>query len=150
MKLLSLHKKLDVSKEIVWVYWKVVVTRIASWLVCNSAWIDASNIEWWGKNEGDKIILLPEDCDLIAEEIRNFIEWVLNLPLSVIITDSMWTEHWNDNTPWHNIADEVAYAAGLIMWKWWRGKPVVVVRGVNYERDVKQTQKLLEMLFSNF
>ena len=64
------------------------------------------------------------------------------------VDDRKWKDlYWNDNIPWHNIADEVAYAAGLIMWQWWRGKPVVVVRGVNYERDVINTKASGDVFF---
>ena len=138
----------------------VVIVRHKLGLVCANAGIDQSNID---HDESPVALLLPEDPDHSARELRRGLEASSGRRLGVIICDSI-------NRPWRlgtvsiaigssgiavlddrrgqadifgrplqatmsNIADSVATAAGLVMGETTEKIPCVVVRGVATGND---------------
>lgn len=133
----------------------VVIVRHKLGLVCANAGIDQSNID---HSDGQSALLLPEDPDNSARELRAALEAASGRNLAVIICDSM-------NRPWRlgtvsiaigssgvkvlddrrgqtdifgrtlivtmsNIADSIATAASLVMGETTEKVPCVIVRGV--------------------
>jgi coenzyme F420-0:L-glutamate ligase/coenzyme F420-1:gamma-L-glutamate ligase len=134
----------------------IVIVRHKLGLVCANAGIDQSNID---HSDAPSALLLPEDPDNSARELRAGLEAVSGRGLGVIICDSM-------NRPWRlgtvgiaigsagvkvlddrrgqadifgrmlattmsNIADSVAAAASLVMGETTEKVPCVIVRGVS-------------------
>lgn len=154
---------INASKEIVEIKWKVIVTRLESWMICTSAWIDKSNIEDWWRN----VILLPKDSDESAKFIREEIERLTKVKVVVIISDSLWHPnrnwsigmaiwiswiasleissqkdlYWNVSSPKISKVDEIAAWASLLMWQWDQWIPIVQVKWVKYTRDEKSSIK---------
>ncbi len=134
----------------------VVIVRHKLGLVCANAGIDQSNID---HSDARLALLLPEDPDKSARELRAGLEAASGRSLGIIICDSI-------NRPWRlgtvgiaigsagvkalddqrgqvdifgrtltttmsNIADSVAAAASLVMGETTEKVPCVIVRGVS-------------------
>jgi coenzyme F420-0:L-glutamate ligase / coenzyme F420-1:gamma-L-glutamate ligase len=128
--------------------------------VCASAGIDHSNVDGRGGNPDDWVLLLPENPDRSAAEIRRQLEKTSGKRLGVMIIDShgrawrigtvgaaMWLSGlpgvvvergWEDLFGYHlkitvvGVADELAAAASLVMGQAAEGTPAVHVRGFPY------------------
>jgi len=128
--------------------------------VCASAGIDHSNVNGQGGNPEDWVLLLPEDPDRSAAEIRHRLEKISGKRLGVMIIDShgrAWRlgtvgaaiglsglpgvvdeRGWEDLFGYHlritvvGVADELAAAASLVMGQAAEGRPAVHVRGFPY------------------
>ncbi len=133
----------------------VVIVRHKLGLVCANAGIDRSNVD---HGDAELALLLPEDPDKSARELRAKLEAASSRSLGVVICDSV-------NRPWRlgtvsiaigssgikvlddqrgqedifgrtltttmsNIADSIATAASLVMGETTERVPCVVVRGV--------------------
>lgn len=128
--------------------------------VCANAGIDHSNVDGsWG-NADDWVLLLPENPDRSAEQIRLFVKKQMSLDIGVLIIDSH-GRAWRTGTVGTGIgmsgvpglvdlrgredlfgfrlkitqvgaADELAGAASLVMGQASEGIPVVHVRGFPY------------------
>ncbi len=129
---------------------RIVQTRQG--LVLASAGIDASNVE------PGKLVLLPEDPDRSARELRAGLRAELGVDVAIVVTDTMgrpWRlglvdvaigvaglaplrDHRGQRDPYgnqlqltqHAVADELAAAGELVKGKL-DGVPVAVVRGVD-------------------
>ncbi|NTV36645.1 MAG: coenzyme F420-0:L-glutamate ligase [Anaerolineaceae bacterium] len=129
--------------------------------VCANAGIDHSNVEGnWG-NADDWVLLLPENPDESAENIRNALESFFHVRVGVVIIDSH-GRAWRNGTVGVCIgisgipglvdlrgkedlfgfklkitqvgaADELAAAASLVMGQAAERIPAVIVRGFPYE-----------------
>jgi coenzyme F420-0:L-glutamate ligase/coenzyme F420-1:gamma-L-glutamate ligase len=136
----------------------IVVHRLG--FVCANAGIDQSNL---GAGSDDShCLLLPLDPDASAAKLRGALRAKTGKKLAVLIIDS-WGRAWRNGTMGHAIgvsgmpglldlrtnpdlfgrelkhselglADEVAAAASLVMGQAAEGRPVVLARGVPYER----------------
>jgi coenzyme F420-0:L-glutamate ligase / coenzyme F420-1:gamma-L-glutamate ligase len=128
--------------------------------ICANAGIDHSNVQGpWG-NQDDWVLLLPENPDLSASQIRNELEKAEGVRLGVIIIDSH-GRAWRMGIVWATIglsgipalvdlrgvpdlfgyqlritqvaaADELAAGASLLMGQAAEGSPVVHVHGFPY------------------
>jgi coenzyme F420-0:L-glutamate ligase/coenzyme F420-1:gamma-L-glutamate ligase len=143
------------SKRIVRKDKGVLITETRHGLVCANSGVDVSNVDG-----GTSAILLPEDADRSALQLRGRIKRTLGVRVAIIISDSFgrpWREgltevaigvsglkplldHRGRRDP-HGyvlhasaeaVADELACAAGLVCSKLNR-TPVCVVRGFEYQ-----------------
>ncbi len=160
---------LSESKEVVRHKPGVLVVAHRLGFVMANAGIDQSNVE---QEEGDvAVLLLPQDPDASANEIRQGILQQTGVKVGVIISDSV-GRAWRNGTvglalgsagltvlrnlkgredlygrPLQitetGFADEVAAAASLVMGQADEGRPVVVVRGLNPGRDSGGLEPLL-------
>ena len=137
-----------------------IIVQHKAGFVCANAGIDHSNVKGpWG-DDGDWVLLLPEDSDKSAESIRKSLEEKTGKVLAVLIIDShgrAWrngilgtaiglsgipglvdmrgTEDMNGykmRVTTIGAADELAAAASLIMGQTNEGTPVVHARGFPY------------------
>ena len=128
--------------------------------VCANAGIDRSNVEQNADADAESVLLLPEDPDGSAWEIRSGLEGIWNKVLAVMVIDSH-GRAWRNGTVGISIgfsglpgivdlrgepdlfgyelhatlisaADELAAAASLVMGQADEGFPVVHVRGFPY------------------
>lgn len=146
------------SKSIIETKGKVIVVEHNNGMVCTSAGIDKSNID---QLERQRVVLLPLDADASADNIRRRIEVEVK-EVAVIISDSLGHPNREGSIgaaigfsgisaleqktgpdlygkivkPLMNMVDRVAAAASIVMGESAEGKPVVIVRGVNYTRSV--------------
>jgi coenzyme F420-0:L-glutamate ligase/coenzyme F420-1:gamma-L-glutamate ligase len=128
--------------------------------VCASAGIDHSNVRGEGKPDEEWVLLLPENPDRSAREIRNSLQAKSGVRIGVLINDShgrAWRlgtvgmtigisgipavldeRGWKDLTGYIlkitevGVADELAAAASLAMGQAAEGTPIVHVRGFPY------------------
>ena len=128
--------------------------------ICASAGIDRSNVQGEGKESDDWVLLLPEDPNRSAAEIRKRLELASNKRLGVMINDShgrAWRlgvigtciglsgipaivdKRGNPDLFGYRLqitliaaADELAAAASLIMGQANEGTPAIHVRGFPY------------------
>lgn len=129
--------------------------------VCANAGIDRSNIDQQAGSDGESVLLLPEDPDRSAREIREALERDQGIQIGVLIIDSH-GRAWRKGTVGISIgfsglpglvdlrgepdlfgyhlqvteigaADELAAAASLLMGQAGEGTPVVHVRGFPYQ-----------------
>jgi len=138
----------------------IVVTEHQLGYICTSAGVDRSNT---GSPTGEIALLLPSNPDESARRIRKKIEGLLDINISVIMSDSggrsdrlgsrgeaigvagispLLVDDKKDifNRPLHTeiaLADSVAAFASLVMGESNEMCPVVVVRGVSYPIDEK-------------
>lgn len=132
----------------------LIIVEHRSGLVMANAGIDASNVEG---RDGDSVLLLPEDADRSAAELRRALHGLTGCDVGVVINDSL-GRAWRNGTvgtaigldgppgvwdmrglPDRNgrilmatevgIADELAAAASLLMGQGSEGLPVVHARG---------------------
>ena len=137
--------------------------------ICANAGIDHSNVKGKEGNQDNWVLLLPENPDKSASEIRSYIEKQTNKQIGVIIIDS-------HGRPWRKgvvgvsigvsgvpalidrrgvkdrfgyqlkvteigAADELAASASILMGQANEGRPVVVIRGFPYPlRDGNLTE----------
>ncbi len=134
-------------------------------IVCGNAGIDFSNVD----GSGIKVCLLPEDPDESARRIRRRIIELTNREVAVIIVDTCgrpfrrgavnFAIGLSGINPFRSyvgkrdrygyemtrtnicIADEIAAAAELVMGQGDEGIPVVIVRGLKYEKCEECTAK---------
>ena len=142
----------------------LVKVRGESGNICVNAGIDGSNIE-----EGH-IILLPEDSDLSAKNIRKKIFSITDKKVSVIVTDTngrafrdgqigvaigisgiLATRDWRGSRDLFGsvlevaneaIVDEIASAANLLLGEGGDGTPVVVIRGFDYYAEEEGIKRI--------
>ncbi len=136
---------------------KGLIITLVRTVVCGNAGIDFSNVDGSGK----RVCLLPEDPDESARRIRNRIRELTGRDVAVLIVDTCGRPFRRGVVnfviglagmcPFRNyigrsdrygytmtrtvvcIADEIAAAAELVMGQGDEGRPVVIVRGVDYE-----------------
>ena len=129
--------------------------------ICANAGIDHSNVKGLDENSENWVLLLPQEPDKSADNIRQSIEKATNKRIGVIIIDS-------HGRPWRSgivgvsigisgvpgvidkrgdvdrfgyqlrvteigAADELAAAASILMGQANEGRPVVVARGIPYK-----------------
>ena len=143
----------------------ILITETHHGFLCANAGIDVSNVDG-----GRHALLLPEDADRSAENIRRELKKRTGISLPVIITDSFgrpWREGLTDfaigiagmkplrddrgrSDPYgyklkasvEAVADELACAAGLVCGKLNRA-PACIVRGFRYELGKGRARDLL-------
>jgi coenzyme F420-0:L-glutamate ligase/coenzyme F420-1:gamma-L-glutamate ligase len=138
----------------------VIVVEHKLGFVCANAGIDHSNVMGAGDSNEEFVLLLPEDPDTSAKQLRNQILRSTGKRIGVMIIDSHGRAWRNgtvgiciglsgipalvDERGWHDlfgytlkativaVADELAAAASLMMGQAAEGTPVVHVRGFPY------------------
>jgi coenzyme F420-0:L-glutamate ligase / coenzyme F420-1:gamma-L-glutamate ligase len=143
----------------------VLITETHHGFLCANSGVDVSNV-----NGGTHALLLPEDSDRSAANLRRALKRRTGLAIPVIITDSFgrpWREGLTecaigiagmkplrDDRGHHDshgyklkasveaVADELACAAGLVCGKLAR-MPACIVRGFQYEQGAGGVQSLL-------
>jgi coenzyme F420-0:L-glutamate ligase/coenzyme F420-1:gamma-L-glutamate ligase len=150
---------LSEAKEVMRVRKGVLIVRHRLGLVLANAGIDQSNIDQGGE---PRALLLPVDPDASAQSLRTAITERSGADVAVLIIDSL-GRAWRTGTTGTAIgiagmpglvdlrgredlhgrrletselglADEVAAAASLVMGQADEGRPIVIVRGVGYDR----------------
>jgi len=145
----------------------VIIVEHRLGFVAANAGIDRSNVD----PDSDRVLLLPEDPDRSAAELRAGLESALSLRLGVIIADSV-GRAWRMGTTGmtlgcagvealanlrgradmfgrilqvseHAVADAIAAAAELIIGEADEGTPVVVVRGLDQGQSDQDAKALL-------
>jgi len=145
----------------------VIIVEHRLGFVAANAGIDRSNVD----PDSDRVLLLPEDPDRSAAELRAGLESALSLRLGVIIADSV-GRAWRMGTTGmtlgcagvealanlrgradmfgrilqvseHAVADAIAAAAELIIGEADEGTPVVVVRGLDQGQSDQDAKVLL-------
>jgi coenzyme F420-0:L-glutamate ligase/coenzyme F420-1:gamma-L-glutamate ligase len=136
--------------------------------VCANAGIDQSNV---GGQGDDRVLLLPKDPDASSAAIRHELENRTGVDVAVLIIDSI-GRAWRNGTigtaigvsglpglldlrtrpdlygrPLQTselgLADELASAASLIMGQAAEGRPIVLARGVPYDRREGTVRELI-------
>ena len=143
----------------------VLITETHHGFLCANSGVDVSNV-----GGGEQALLLPEDPDRSAANLRRAIKKRTGLAIPVIITDSFgrpWREGLTEfaigiagmkplrddrgrrdshgyklHASVEAVADELACAAGLVCGKLNRA-PACIVRGFRYQPGVGRTQDLL-------
>ena len=158
---------LDESTRIVEVKGKVIVVEHKTGTICTSAGIDKSNLE-----DADTLLLLPINSDKSAEGIRVLIESKTGKRIAVIVNDSGGSPYrqgaigeaigfsgikalyesktkdlfGNPCASSVNVVDQLSATASLLMGEAGEGTPVIVIRGVSFQRD--ENAKLRDILIS--
>jgi coenzyme F420-0:L-glutamate ligase/coenzyme F420-1:gamma-L-glutamate ligase len=151
---------LEESNEILRMRPGAIIVEHKLGFVCANAGIDHSNVHGEGGNPEDWVLLLPENPDRSAEQIRKTIESLTSVQIGVLIIDSH-GRAWREGTVGATIglsglpglldlrgqpdmfgfrlritqvgvADELAAAASLMMGQAAESTPVVHVRGFPY------------------
>src|SRR5271167_1864409 len=143
----------------------VLITETRHGLICANSGVDVSNV-----NGGRHALLLPEDPDRSAANLRRALKRRTGLAIPVIITDSFgrpWREGLTEfaigiagmkplrddrgrrdshgyklQASVEAVADELACAAGLVCGKLNRA-PACIVRGFRYEAGAGRARELL-------
>lgn len=151
---------LQESREVLRSRKGVIVVEHKLGFVCANAGIDHSNVMGAGDSNEEFVLLLPEDPDTSAKQLRNQILRSTGKRIGVMIIDSHGRAWRNgtvgiciglsgipalvDERGWHDlfgytlkativaVADELAAAASLMMGQAAEGTPVVHVRGFPY------------------
>lgn len=151
---------LQESNEILRTRKGVIVVEHKLGFVCANAGIDHSNVVGEGDQNEEYVLLLPEDPDRSAQQMRNEIKKRTGKTIGVMIIDSHGRAWRNgtvgvciglsgvpaimDERGWQDlfgytlkatvvgVADELAAAASLVMGQAAEGTPVVHVRGFPY------------------
>jgi coenzyme F420-0:L-glutamate ligase/coenzyme F420-1:gamma-L-glutamate ligase len=139
--------------------------------ICANAGIDHSNVQGSGENPEDWFLLLPEDSDRSADQIRTTLETATGKRVGILIIDSH-GRAWRIGTVGISIglsgmpglldlrgkpdlfgfnlkitqvgvADELAAAASLMMGQAAEGSPVIHVRGFPYPLRQGNLQELI-------
>jgi coenzyme F420-0:L-glutamate ligase / coenzyme F420-1:gamma-L-glutamate ligase len=139
--------------------------------VCANAGIDHSNVAGDGSSSEEWVLLLPENPDRSAAELRQKLEEISQKQIGVMIIDSH-GRAWRlgtvgiaigisglpgllDERGWHDlfgytlqitvvgVADELAAAASLVMGQAAEGTPIVHVRGFPFPLREGSLQELL-------
>lgn len=161
---------LQESNEVVRFRKGVIVVEHKLGFICANAGIDHSNVLGDGDNK-DVVLLLPENPDKSAKQIRDEIKKRTNKNIGVMIIDSHGRAWRNgtvgiciglsgipaviDERGWKDlfgytlqatiigVADELAAAASLVMGQAAEGTPVVHVRGFPYPLGEGSLQELI-------
>jgi len=151
---------LQESNEILRTRKGVIVVEHKLGFVCANAGIDHSNVVGEGNQNEEYVLLLPEEPDQSAQQLRNEIKKRTGKTIGVMIIDSHGRAWRNgtvgvciglsgipaimDERGWQDlfgytlkatvvgVADELAAAASLVMGQAAEGTPVVHVRGFPY------------------
>ncbi len=162
---------LQESSEIVRTRIGTIIVEHKLGFVCANAGIDHSNVAGDGDDEGEYVLLLPENPEGSAKEIREQINEKRNIDIGVMIVDSHGRAWRNgtvgmciglsgvpaviDERGWKDlfgytlritvvgVADELAAAASLVMGQAAEGTPVVHVRGFPYPLQKGSFKELL-------
>lgn len=160
---------LDESSEVLRCVPGVIIVRHRLGFVMANAGIDHSNIS--GAEDGERVLLLPEDPDRSAEQLLERLEQATGLDLAVMINDSFgrpWRlgttgvcigcagiasllDQRGDNDLFGQemlvtqvaVGDEVATAASVLMGQAGEARPLVLVRGLGFPREPASAQHLL-------
>jgi coenzyme F420-0:L-glutamate ligase / coenzyme F420-1:gamma-L-glutamate ligase len=136
----------------------VLITRHRLGFTSANAGIDRSNVAQ--TEDGEIVLLLPEDPDASAAHIRAELEAAFGVAVGVVITDShgrpfrlgtvgvaigvagipaLWDRRGESDLYGYRlqhtevgVADEIAAAAGLLMGQGAEGQPVVLLRGLHF------------------
>lgn len=159
---------LSESRDVLRVRKGAIIVRHNLGLVLANAGIDQSNVDHSGKTLA---LLLPADPDASAQRLREVLRARSGADIAVVIIDSL-GRAWRTGTMGTAIgvagmpgmidlrglpdlhgrkletselgfADEVAAAASLIMGQADEGRPVVLVRGVGYDRREGSAAELI-------
>ncbi|HVI27076.1 coenzyme F420-0:L-glutamate ligase [Hansschlegelia sp.] len=160
---------LDESREVVRAGPRVVVTEHRLGFVMANAGIDQSNIA--DGPAGERVLLLPQDPDAAAAELKRRLDAAFGVSTGVVINDSF-------GRPWRNgvvgvalgaagvpslidrvgaldlfgrpmrvteiaVADEIAAAASLLMGQAAEGVPAVLIRGLAFDAPELPASSLL-------
>jgi coenzyme F420-0:L-glutamate ligase/coenzyme F420-1:gamma-L-glutamate ligase len=157
------------SREVLRMRAGIIVVEDVRGLVLANAGVDASNVNADGGN--DSVLLLPADPDASAARLRAELEARTGIDIGIVINDSI-GRAWRNGTIGTAIgmsglpgllnlrgapdlfgrelrttdlglADEIAAAASLLMGQADEGWPVILVRGVPYERREGNARELL-------
>lgn len=143
----------------------VLITETRHGLICANSGVDVSNVDG-----GESAVLLPEDPDRSAENLRTSLKRRFRADIAVIISDSFgrpWREGLTEvaigvagmkpmidyrgrrdphgyalHASYEAVADEVACAAGLVCGKLNR-TPVCIVRGFAFQRGRGSARELI-------
>ena len=147
----------------------VIIVHHRLGIVLANAGVDKSNVS--GGASGERVLLLPEDPDASASTIRRQVRAKFGLEVAVIISDSV-GRPWRLGTcgicigcagiaPLGDLrghddlygrplevtevahGDELAAAASLLMGQANEGRPVVIVRGLEYQAVPSGASRLL-------
>lgn len=151
---------LQESKKVLRTRGGLMIVQHKLGFICANAGIDRSNISINGEKQDDWVLLLPENPDASATQIRDSLVSCLKKEIGVLIIDShgrSWREGVvgisigisglpgiidqrgiKDRNSYElkitqiAVADELAAAASLIMGQAAEGKPIVIVKGFPY------------------
>jgi len=162
---------LQESREVLRVRAGTIIVEHKLGFVCANAGIDHSNVAGYGNANEEYVLLLPENPDRSASEIRVQIEHATGMRIGVAIIDSH-GRAWRNGTVGITIglsglpgladlrghddlfgytlritqvgaADELAAAASLVMGQAAEGTPAVHVRGFPYQLREGSLKELL-------
>jgi coenzyme F420-0:L-glutamate ligase/coenzyme F420-1:gamma-L-glutamate ligase len=157
------------SREVLRMRAGIIIVEDVRGLVLANAGVDASNVNAGGAD--DSVLLLPSDPDDSAAKLRAALAARTGHDVGIIINDSI-GRAWRNGTIGTAIgvsgipalldlrgtpdlfgrqlrttdlglADEIAAAASLLMGQAGEGRPVILVRGVPYERREGSARELL-------
>ncbi len=158
---------LNEAKELIAIRGRMVITRHRLGYVVSSSGVDRSNI---ASHEENKVVLLPENPDRSAREIREAILKETACQIAVIVNDSLGREDragsvgaaigfagisaiesdgkkdlfGNPSRAQIALVDELAAAASILMGQADEGVPAVLIRGAVFTVDEDSTiQQLL-------
>lgn len=159
------------SNEVVRSRKGVIVVEHKLGFICANAGIDHSNVTGDGEKKEDFVLLLPEDPDTSARELREKIKQKTGKAIGVMIIDSHGRAWRNgtvgvciglsgipavvDERGWQDlfgytlkativgVADELAAAASLVMGQAAEGTPATHVRGFPYPLGEGSLQELI-------
>lgn len=162
---------LQESNEVLRVRPGTVIVEHKLGFVCANAGIDHSNVAGSGNENQEFVLLLPEDPDRSARELREQIKQKTGRSVGVMIIDSHGRAWRNgtvgmciglsgipalvDERGWKDlfgytlrvtvvgVADELAAAASLMMGQAAEGKPAVHVRGFPYPLEEGSLKELI-------
>jgi coenzyme F420-0:L-glutamate ligase/coenzyme F420-1:gamma-L-glutamate ligase len=156
------------SREVLRMRAGIIIVEDVRGLVLANAGVDASNVNADGRD--GSVLLLPADPDASAARIRTAIRTRTGTDVGVVINDSI-GRAWRNGTTGTAIgvsglpglldlrgapdlfgrklrttdlgfADEIAAAASLLMGQAGESRPVILVRGVPYERREGNAREL--------
>jgi coenzyme F420-0:L-glutamate ligase/coenzyme F420-1:gamma-L-glutamate ligase len=160
---------LDESSEVLRCVPGVIIVRHRLGLVMANAGIDHSNIA--GSADGESVLLLPENPDRSAEQLKEKLEKATGLDLAVIVNDSfgrpwrlgttgvcigcagivsLWDQRGDTDLFGQElmvtqvaVGDELATAASVLMGQASESRPLVLVRGLEFPSGPAAANHLL-------
>jgi coenzyme F420-0:L-glutamate ligase/coenzyme F420-1:gamma-L-glutamate ligase len=159
---------LDESRQVVRAIGGVLIVEDRRGLICANAGVDRSNVH---QGEGEAVTLLPINPDASARRLRDRLVELTGAQVAVIINDSH-GRPWREGASGvaigvagiaplddrrgdpdlfgyelqHTVialADQVASAASILQGQADEGRPVIVVRGVEYEAREASAKEML-------
>jgi coenzyme F420-0:L-glutamate ligase / coenzyme F420-1:gamma-L-glutamate ligase len=159
------------SKKVIRAKYNTLIVEHKKGYICANAGIDHSNLSDQGELSEDWVLLLPEDSDQSAKNIRKSMENLVNKKVGILIIDS-------HGRPWRNgtvgvtiglsglpglvdlrgqedlsgfklkvttvgVSDELAAGASLLMGQATEKTPVVQVKGFPYSRREANLNELI-------